>query len=59
MLVTINNYNHLTPAGHTQLCDWWSVGVILYEMVIGCPPFYASSPADTQYKVSHMHSKID
>src|SRR5699024_4277093 len=27
--------------GYTQGCDWWSVGVILYEAVIGSPPFFA------------------
>ncbi|XP_059084100.1 serine/threonine-protein kinase Warts-like isoform X2 [Tigriopus californicus] len=48
--------NYIAPEvllrhGYTQLCDWWSVGVILYEMIIGSPPFHADSPAETQYKV--------
>ena len=38
-------------SGYTGCCDWWSVGVIFYEMVIGRPPFYANTPAETQYKV--------
>lgn len=42
----------LAKNGYTQLCDWWSVGVILYEMVIGRPPFYDSTPEDTQLRVS-------
>ena len=48
--------NYIAPEvllkdGYTQACDWWSVGVILYEMIIGSPPFYADSTVMTQAKV--------
>jgi len=43
--------------GYTACCDWWSVGVILYEMRIGRPPFYANTRDETQMKVS-LHIDI-
>ena len=55
--------NYIAPEvlerrGYSQLCDWWSVGVILYEMLVGQPPFLANGPAETQLKVIRNYSTL-
>ncbi|VDN94028.1 unnamed protein product [Brugia pahangi] len=39
------------PNGYTKACDWWSLGVIMYEMLIGYPPFCSETPQETYRKV--------
>ncbi|XVF09682.1 hypothetical protein REPUB_Repub07fG0115900 [Reevesia pubescens] len=34
----------LLGMGHAATADWWSVGVILFELLVGLPPFNAETP---------------
>ncbi|XP_073137729.1 probable serine/threonine protein kinase IREH1 [Henckelia pumila] len=34
----------LLGTGHGFTADWWSVGVILFELIVGIPPFNAEHP---------------
>ncbi|KAK8685214.1 hypothetical protein V6N13_041220 [Hibiscus sabdariffa] len=37
----------LLGTGHGATADWWSVGVILFELIVGIPPFNAEHPPVT------------
>lgn len=32
--------------GYAKTVDWWSLGVILYEFLIGCVPFFGQTPEE-------------
>jgi len=29
--------------GHSKEVDWWSLGILLYEMIVGLPPFFSEN----------------
>jgi len=37
--------------GHDKAVDWWALGILLYELTVGIPPFYSQ-------QVSEMYQKI-
>ena len=30
----------LNGKGYDKAIDWWALGVLIYEMIVGIPPFY-------------------
>ena len=55
---TVGTPDYIAPEifsgqGYSFSCDWWSVGAIMFECLIGWPPFCAEDPHDTY--VVHVH----
>jgi len=37
--------------GHDQAVDWWTFGILLFEMFVGYPPFEGNDPLDLYKKI--------
>ena len=53
---TVGTPDYIAPEvfgqnGYGQEVDWWSIGVMFFEMVVGYPPFFSENPTDTCKKI--------
>ncbi|KAK4432883.1 Serine/threonine-protein kinase-like [Sesamum alatum] len=48
----------LLKKGYGIECDWWSLGAIMYEMLVGYPPFYSDDPITTCKKIVHWRNHL-
>jgi len=41
----------LSGKGHSSAVDWWALGILIYEMLAGYPPFYDENPLSVYKKI--------
>ncbi|KAM9906739.1 hypothetical protein OXX79_001367 [Metschnikowia pulcherrima] len=60
---TVGTPDYIAPEifihqGYGQECDWWSLGAIMFECLIGWPPFCSETPHETYKKIINWHESL-
>jgi len=61
---TVGTPDYIAPevfqqTGYDKSCDWWSLGVIMFEMLVGYPPFCSETPQETYSKIINWKESLD
>ena len=48
----------LTRSGYGKAVDWWAIGILMYEMLSGSPPFQAEAQKDLDRKIMQEKLKL-
>jgi len=48
----------ISSAGHTTAVDWWTLGILIFELMSGHPPFESAYPMQIYAKVMKGISKV-
>ena len=43
----------ITGEGHNKSADWWSYGILIFEMLCGIPPFYCENTEKMYELITH------
>ena len=60
---TVGTPDYIAPEiftcnGYTFDCDWWSLGTIMFECLVGWPPFCAEDSHDTYRKIVNWRQSL-
>ncbi|KAK6335503.1 Serine/threonine-protein kinase [Orbilia brochopaga] len=60
---TVGTPDYIAPEifihqGYGQACDWWSLGTIMFECLIGWPPFCAEEAHETYRKIVNWQESL-
>jgi len=61
---TVGTPDYIAPevflqTGYDKTCDWWSLGVIMFEMLIGYPCFCSETPQETYNKIMNWRRTLE
>ena len=61
---TVGTPDYIAPEvfnqkGYGQEVDWWSLGIIMFEMMIGYPPFYSETSTETCKKILDWKNNLE
>ncbi|KAG9286206.1 hypothetical protein G9A89_014192 [Geosiphon pyriformis] len=60
---TVGTPDYIAPEiflqqGYGEECDWWSLGAIMFECLVGYPPFCSENAHETYKKIIHWQDQF-